>query len=342
MKREKACGGCSGYVPSSKQKACTEYNRLCFSWPKAPVNFHGNSVVSGVSSIFDLTEADLTKYKTLLEAIREAALDLEGMLNSFPEDSAHRTNPRYSRERTDRDVLNEEIHMSKIEEILADHASHQERLAELTTELGDHIGDELSDPFWHNGQVVQEDGTKQQPGGSDQVHLQSNWTFSGVLAQQKLANVPTSETLSLVGSGQGSSMSVGLDTISGTSLMDVLSSAQRYQDGNPTPTPVEDGGLSGAGSAAAGGPHGGEPVVPQPTAPGTGRDTITRGRGMVSGRHRGRAQVPVRRYSQEADRRDRWGSQSGVQRCASEGRSRFFQELSPQIPVGCCFRTMQN
>ena len=137
MLLEKSCGTCSG---CNKSKGCIEYSRLCFNWEKSPLSYHDGSAITTTSSIFDLTAADLTKYREIVRDIGEAAIELDELVNKFPPESDYRTNPRYCRRRLDEDVSNEEIHLQNLESMMSKFQEHQDRLLEFDSETpGDAI-----------------------------------------------------------------------------------------------------------------------------------------------------------------------------------------------------------
>ena len=131
MEAEKACQKCQG---CRSKEGCNEYNRLCFSWDRSAVNHHTGSIATGISSQFDLATADLSKYKSFIAEIREAAIALELSLDDFPVHHPHHSNPRYCRDMLDRDVCNEEAHLTKMEELMEGHRELQEHLTELEDE----------------------------------------------------------------------------------------------------------------------------------------------------------------------------------------------------------------
>ena len=63
---------------------CTEHMRLCFAWRQPTSTYVVGSVVTGVSSMCNVIEYDLSKYKELVEALGEASIDVEAALDDFP------------------------------------------------------------------------------------------------------------------------------------------------------------------------------------------------------------------------------------------------------------------
>ena len=93
MIREKACGECNGCKGG---RGCEEHHRRCREWPRNANTFHAGSVVTSVSSQFDLLAADLTKYEAALEALRDLDLELEEDMDQLSPGSTSRDNPRFS------------------------------------------------------------------------------------------------------------------------------------------------------------------------------------------------------------------------------------------------------
>ena len=60
------------------------YMRLCFNWRQAATTFVMGSVVTGVSSLCDIAEYDLTQYRGLLERLGESSLEVEAILGRVP------------------------------------------------------------------------------------------------------------------------------------------------------------------------------------------------------------------------------------------------------------------
>ena len=58
-------GPCQECPECRQQEECVEHTRLCFAWRQPSTTFVAGSVVTGVSSICNAVEYDLTKYKRL-------------------------------------------------------------------------------------------------------------------------------------------------------------------------------------------------------------------------------------------------------------------------------------
>ena len=134
FKSEKACQKCPGCI---KKDGCNEYTRLCFTWDRSARNFFTGSIITGISSQFDLASSDLGKYGELVEAIRTAAIALDLALDDLPWGHPHKSNPRYSRERLDKDIENEESQLSRLGEVLKEHGELQDHLKDVSDELFD-------------------------------------------------------------------------------------------------------------------------------------------------------------------------------------------------------------
>ena len=129
MLREKACGNCNGCKGG---RGCEEHHRRCREWPRNANTFHAGSIVTSVSSQFDLLAADLTKYEATLEALRELDLELEEDMDQLSPESASRTNPRFSPEGRARELDDERNHLARLSVLLQRHGEVATRLQEVT------------------------------------------------------------------------------------------------------------------------------------------------------------------------------------------------------------------
>ena len=107
----------------------------CVRWDRAARNFHTSSIATDTSSHFDLAVHDLSKYQALVEQLKDAAIKIDLDVDNFPDDHPYRTNPRYSRQKLDVDVQNEESHLSHLEDLMGEHKEHRDRLTEVEEEL---------------------------------------------------------------------------------------------------------------------------------------------------------------------------------------------------------------
>ena len=94
---------CQGFL---SKDGCNEYTRLCFNWDRVARIYFTGSIATGVSSQFDLATANLDKYCALIEEIWQAAINLDLTVDELPPGHPHKDNPRYCRERLDKDVEN--------------------------------------------------------------------------------------------------------------------------------------------------------------------------------------------------------------------------------------------
>ena len=131
MIREKACGECSG---CKNGKGCEEHHRRCSEWPRIANTFHAGSVVTSVSSQFDLLTADLTKYEATLEALRDIDLEMEEDMDQLAPGSASRTNPRFSPAGRTRELEDERNHLARLAVLLQRHGELATRLQEVAEE----------------------------------------------------------------------------------------------------------------------------------------------------------------------------------------------------------------
>ena len=129
MIREKACGECNGCKGG---RGCEEHHRRCREWTRNANTFHAGSVVTSVSSQFDLLTADLSKYETALEALRELDLELEEDMDQLAPGSTSRTNPRFSQEGRTRELEDERNHLARLAVLLQRHGELADRLQEVS------------------------------------------------------------------------------------------------------------------------------------------------------------------------------------------------------------------
>ena len=110
---------------------CAEHTRLCFAWRQPTTTFVGGSVVTGVSSVCNAKEYDMSKYKELMDKLGEASLDIEAVLDDFPHGSNHHQQDRYNATRRTRDIDNEEEQLRTIENLLLRYQEQRVRLDEV-------------------------------------------------------------------------------------------------------------------------------------------------------------------------------------------------------------------
>ena len=128
MLREKACGQCNGCKGG---RGCEEHHRRCREWPRNANTFHAGSVVTSVSSQFDILAADLTKYEATLEALRDLDLELEEDMDQLSPESGSRNNPRFSPEGRARELEDERNHLARLSVLLQRHGELAARLQEV-------------------------------------------------------------------------------------------------------------------------------------------------------------------------------------------------------------------
>ena len=128
FKDDGKCGRCQGCL---SKKGCAEYQRLCFTWDRTANPFHDGSSATGISSHFDLATSDLNKYHALVDNLRELSLELEEVVDGFPDHLNRSEHPRYGEERRKRTLENEEIHLTLVEDLVATQAGLRDHLREV-------------------------------------------------------------------------------------------------------------------------------------------------------------------------------------------------------------------
>ena len=128
MLREKACAECNGCKGG---RGCEEHHRRCKEWPRIANTFHAGSVVTSVSSQFDVLTADLTKYENTLEQLRDLDLELEEDMDQLPPGSSSRNNPRFNPEGRARELDDERNHLARLSVLLQRHGELATRLQEV-------------------------------------------------------------------------------------------------------------------------------------------------------------------------------------------------------------------
>ena len=87
--------------------------------------------MTGVSSLCNVIDYDLTSYKNLLERLGEASLEVEAALDDFPAGSNQHRNDRYNATRRTRDVESEDEMLVVIEGLLTRYQEHRGRLDDV-------------------------------------------------------------------------------------------------------------------------------------------------------------------------------------------------------------------
>ena len=96
--------------------------------------YHEGSAVSAAATHFDLATGDLTRYRELLVQLREADLELEETLESFPVGAPEKEDQRYCKAKIDRDIDDERHHVARLAAILTSFGEQQEQMDSLAGE----------------------------------------------------------------------------------------------------------------------------------------------------------------------------------------------------------------
>ena len=134
-------GPCTECPECKRQGECVEHTRLCFAWRQPTATFLGSSVVTGVSSLCNVREYELGKYKGLMDQLGEASLDIEAVLDEIPAGSHHHQQDRYNATRRTRDIQNEEDQLRTIEILLMRYQDERSRLDDLISDGEDEGND---------------------------------------------------------------------------------------------------------------------------------------------------------------------------------------------------------
>ena len=129
------CPGCQG------NQECGEHTRLCFTWRQPPTTFVAGSVATGVSSLCNAAEYDLTRYKTLMDKLGDASLDVESTLDEFPRGSSQHLQDRYNASRRTRDIQCEEEQLRTIETLLLRYQEERVRLDDVLSDGDEDVND---------------------------------------------------------------------------------------------------------------------------------------------------------------------------------------------------------
>ena len=125
------CGSCPGCVDKGE---CAEHSRLCFTWKQPATTFVAGSVVTGISSACYLPDYDLTNYREMVDKLGEVSLDIESTLDEFPAGADPRQNERFSSERRERDVANEEEQLTVLSTLVLRYQEQDARLQEMDSD----------------------------------------------------------------------------------------------------------------------------------------------------------------------------------------------------------------
>ena len=115
LQQEGPCTSCPQCLDS---RGCVEHTRLCFTWRQPSTTYVDGSVVTGVSSLCNIMEYNLNKYKDLMDKLGETSLEVESVLDDFPTGSHHPQRERFNASRRTRDIHMEEDQLRTIEILL--------------------------------------------------------------------------------------------------------------------------------------------------------------------------------------------------------------------------------
>ena len=135
-------GPCLACVNCRKDEDCSEHTRLCFNWRQPSTTFVQGSEVTGVSSICNIADYDLGKYRQLLEKLGDCSLEIESVLDEFPAEASQHSNDRFNKDRRERDVRNEDEQLVLIEALVYKYQEERNRLDEVETDVEDEVPDD--------------------------------------------------------------------------------------------------------------------------------------------------------------------------------------------------------
>ena len=135
-------GPCLSFVDCRKDGDCSEHTRLCFDWRQPSTTFVQGSEVTGVSSICNIADYDLGKYRQLLEKLGDCSLEIESVLDDFPAEASQHSNDRFNKDRRERDVRNEDEQLVLIEALVYKYQEERNRLDEVETDVEDEVPDD--------------------------------------------------------------------------------------------------------------------------------------------------------------------------------------------------------
>ena len=78
---------------------------------------------------------DMDKYRAIIAKVKDAAISIDLAVDNFPDEHPHKLNPRYKREMLDKDVMNEDSHMAKLEELMSEQVELQACMSEVESDL---------------------------------------------------------------------------------------------------------------------------------------------------------------------------------------------------------------
>ena len=235
LEREGPCQECQ---PCRSIGGCSEHTRLCMTWPQPMATFIAGSVSTGVSSLCDIIDYDLAKYKDYLDKLGDASLEVEAVLDEFPVGSEKHLNDRFNATRRTKDIQVEEDQFGVIEMLLNRYQDHRARLRDVFDD-DEEIPDDAVD-------VAQADvspwGLLTQTNTLHQFGLPPHPGQPVDDGTQAAASIPEGEDM--LGLGRGFGWEDGFQSLGGLSR-----SPGRTQEGAAVPVSSQE--LSGSGSSGA-------------------------------------------------------------------------------------------
>ena len=206
-----------------------EHTRLCFAWRQPSTTFVAGSVVTGVSSICNAVEYDLTKYKLLMDKLGEASLDVESTLDEFPRGSNHHQQDRYNASRRTRDIENEEEQLRTIEILLLRYQEERVRLDDVLSDAEDEGNDavEVRDDQETPAEPVAPYGLMSQTN----THYQFNSPAPAGLDVASRADVPAGG-----GEEQDLGFGLGVGAVDPAFLRSLITSPEEHRSDGPLPS----------------------------------------------------------------------------------------------------------
>ena len=138
-------GQCGLCTDCRKGNECSEHTRLCFSFRQPATTFVVGSEVTGMSSLCNIVEYDLGKYRSLLDQLGEASVDIEEVLDDFPVEATQHKNDMFNASRRTRDIENEEERFMVIESLLNQYQNEWVRLHDVLSDGEDDGVDDTVD-----------------------------------------------------------------------------------------------------------------------------------------------------------------------------------------------------
>ena len=124
-------GPCMSCLDCRAEEDCSEHTWLCFGWRQPSTTFVMGSTVTGVSSLCNIAEYELDKYKDLVEKLGEASLEVDAVLDQFPAGSEEHVNGRFNQARRERDICCKDEQLMLIENLLGRYQEQRVRLRDV-------------------------------------------------------------------------------------------------------------------------------------------------------------------------------------------------------------------